>query len=1222
MQHKFHRLLKWLGYIALGGYVLLALAFLGARYWLLPNIEQWREPLQRELSERLPVHVELGDIGAYWQGNNPAVRLRNVRLSDDSGRTLLKIPSLQAVFAWPSLLSGRPRFLELRADGVSLSLRRDEQDRISLVGYEVDVGEARNGGQSSDSSTPFLQWLSQQETVSFTRSVVIWRDDHRGAPPLALRDVSLELRRTGQGHLFSVLATPPETLGDSFKFQADLRLALKPGDEFSLDDLSGLFHVDVESMQPRAWQPWLDIYSALESGRVSWKAWQQVDGGRLGRHVSQVAVEGGNWNPGPGMAVRTQSAHLHLEGAWENLHGLFESLAGGGTMRSPAEGIRIAAQLQGLDVEVAEAFDEPMRFDAIALAAGISSDEQTGLQLEVEHAQVRNADMDLSLHGIWRQQAGTAGFVDMEGEFKRAELAAIVRYLPSVVEEDARMWMRRGLLEGRLLEAPVLLNGELDHFPFGDQPERGDFKVGGRVESAVIDYAPAETVGPPGWPRLEALNGYAELHRVSLTIHADSMRMQPGKEAIDLRDVRAVIPDIENDSVLTVKGKGRAPASAFVALLQKSPLAKMLDGMFDAVRGGGVWEVPIALTIPLSRSEDTSVRGEVIFNKALLQWAPEFPALSDLNGRLAFSEEGLSARDLTGQALGGAVKITGGLGKGHKGLVFEGKLTAKALDTYLKGGLNGLLEGSTAYRLVLARETDGAVALQLDSGLEGMTVNLPLPLSKRADAHWPLQASWSRVQNRNSSKRREYALAVRLAERLEARLLHVDGEKNASGFFRAGFIQIGGKAEMPADGLAIDIRTQEFDVDAWRSLGEGGGRTSQPAEQAGKLLPKLRDIRVQADRARILGMDLEKLTFTARQPEGSRWRVDVSSTETAGTLFWQERRGRVEGEVEAHFQRLAVGNPGGATSDEVDENSELELGDEVDFPAIRLKVDNLKLYGRDVGSLSVVGLNDVSEHRWKLEQLRLTSPYAKLEGSGVWQLVGPKRGLTLQARASFDDLGAYLTQAGYKDLLAGGEGQAEGFIEWRDVPWGFDRARLNGGIKLELAKGRFVNIGSESARLLELLSLQSVKRLANLNWNPGGLLKQGFPFDSLKGDVTLHEGIMHSENYRITGPVATIVIAGDVNLPAETLDIYAVVVPNLDVSGAAIAAGIAVNPIVGVGAFLTQWLLKEPMSRAMTAEYRVRGKIDSPEIREISTETVGEKGTLPGHPVSESGRNQ
>lgn len=223
----------------------------------------------------------------------------------------------------------------------------------------------------------------------------------------------------------------------------------------------------------------------------------------------------------------------------------------------------------------------------------------------------------------------------------------------------------------------------------------------------------------------------------------------------------------------------------------------------------------------------------------------------------------------------------------------------------------------------------------------------------------------------------------------------------------------------------------------------------------------------------------------------------------------------------------------------------------------------------------------------------------------------------------FEDLGAYLEQAGFRDLIEGGHGQIDGVIEWRNIPWRFERAGLNGDLRVDLAQGRFVTVGSRSARLLELLSLQSVKRLANLNWNPGGLLKQGFPFDTLQGHIKMADGILHSENYRVTGPVATIVIAGDVNLPEEALDLYAVVVPNLDVSGAAIAAGIAVNPIVGVGAFLTQWLLKSPMSKAMTVEYRVRGDFDEPEIETIDTQqgkAEEEKGTLQGHPVSVSGR--
>src|SRR5690606_23340324 len=85
----------------------------------------------------------------------------------------------------------------------------------------------------------------------------------------------------------------------------------------------------------------------------------------------------------------------------------------------------------------------------------------------------------------------------------------------------------------------------------------------------------------------------------------------------------------------------------------------------------------------------------------------------------------------------------------------------------------------------------------------------------------------------------------------------------------------------------------------------------------------------------------------------------------------------------------------------------------------------------------------------------------------------------------------------------------------------------------------------------------------------------------------------------VIGPVGTIVIGGNIDLINELLDLQAVVIPSLDISGAAVAAGIAINPIVGVGAFLTQWLLQVPLAKAMTVQYQISGKWDDPKIKEL-----------------------
>lgn len=1188
----------------LGVYVFLALAFLGVRYWALPNIDQWRGPLQRQLSTLLSVQVELGQVSAQWRGRHPHISLRDTVLRDDDGRLLLDIPALDAVVAWHSLFSGTPDFLSLRADGVAFAIRRDEHDRVSLMGREVEAGQDASSGTPSDDG--ILRWLSQQGNVRFTNASIVWLDERRGAPPLALQEVSLHFGADADHHVFSIRARPPAALGASLSLRGRVRAAHEAGHALSLADVSGLFYMNVDEMRPAGWAPWLDFHNVMERGRLSWEGWQEVVDGKPRRHVSTLAVQNGVWRPAEGITAAAQASRVHLEGSWLALQRIFPPQ---GETRKPlgaqhedgAETVaRVAVQMRGLTLDAAGEFEAPLAFDDVVVSGSLAHDEQAGFRVGVDHAQVRNADMDLGFQGEWRQLGGgEAGVIDMQGRFERAELAAIVRYLPSMVDEDARDWMRHGLLAGRLVNAPVRLRGDLAHFPFGDYPDRGDFQVGGPVQGVVIDYAPSAVVGPPGWPRLERLEGHAQLRRVDLSIHADSMQMRPAGHPIDLRDVHARIPNIEQDSILSVSGAGSGDAQAFLSLVRESPLGGLLDGVFDEANGEGRWEVPISLIIPLMDTDQTQVEGSVVFDKAGLQLADMFPRLSGIEGRVSFTERHLSAHGMKARVLGGPVAISGGVGKGHKGLVFDGSLSAQALNEYLDGRLEGILDGATSYRLALLRSDTGGYGMQLDADLQKLSINLPEPFSKPAGQRRPLNVQWIPAAGKGDA-----ALVISLDGGMTARFLHNDG-KPGDTFFHAGALNLRGKAKPAEQGLVADVQMPRIDIDAWRELADRQG--GDGASTAAAIFPPLRDLRLQAESARALGTELDQLTFTARRPDGERWRVDVSSTQTAGTLFWQQRRGRIQGEVEAHFQRLALGAPpdegdDSAGSDKASEHDSASTGldDDLDIPGIRLTVDRFRLYGRDVGALSVVGVNEAQARRWNLQQLEVSGPHASLKGSGVWRLDGPQRGLRIQADAMFDDLGAYLEQLGFKEVMQGGHGQVTGVVEWRDVPWRFERSALQGDLSVDLAKGRMLNLGSRSARLLELLSLQSVNRLASLNWNPAGLMQQGFPFDTLQGQIKMKDGVMHSENYRVTGPVATIVIAGDVDLPKETLDLYAVLVPNLDVSGAAIAAGIAVNPIVGVGAFLTQWLLKQPMSKAMTVEYRVKGDFDAPSVEEVN----------------------
>src|SRR5690606_14328667 len=196
-------------------------------------------------------------------------------------------------------------------------------------------------------------------------------------------------------------------------------------------------------------------------------------------------------------------------------------------------------------------------------------------------------------------------------------------------------------------------------------------------------------------------------------------------------------------------------------------------------KASGTWEVPISLDIPLTHTAATRVAGSVIFHDGGLMLSESYPALANLEGKLDFTEEVLVAHDIKGMALDGPVTISGGVGPGQKSLVFNGRLTAEALDRYLDGRLQGRAKGSTAYRLDLQRTPAGGFGLRFDAPLDGFALDLPAPLAKPAAQRQPLRVQWTPAKGKNASA----ALDISLAGGPAARLLHrMDGGTKAPFF--------------------------------------------------------------------------------------------------------------------------------------------------------------------------------------------------------------------------------------------------------------------------------------------------------------------------------------------------------------------------------------------------------------------------------------------------------
>lgn len=1237
LSKTFFRTLFW---VAMAVYFAIAVTLLVLRYGVLPRVDSWRPQIEQAASQALGGEVRIGRVEADWRGLNPRLAFHDVRVHDTGGASpVLDIPSATGVLSWRSVLQLTPRFLSLQIDGVALRLRRDAENRLWAAGRSFSL---EGGGEGMSLDDPALKWIAAQKEVVLRGATLVWQDDLRAAPPLTLAQVHLRLRNGPFSHALVLNAAPPPALARGISVRAAIDRSF-----FSLATLGdlrdtarqwrGQVYAELEDAEPVAWRPWADVPTGAH-GRAAFRAWGQLQEGKLAQVTLDLALRDLRMESDElDIGLRMGAFQARLEGApGDVLAGALEP-----EMLRTHERDGLALQFTARDMSLrAGAVFDPGLPDLREVSADLSLNrpDDGPLVLRVRQALIENDDLRATLQGEWRDEgSSSAGTADLSGQLERVSLPMLWRYLPSEVSGDARQWLSQGLVAGQVSGAAFTVRGDLAQFPFDGEGDPGNFRVAGSVAGAIVDYAPPRPTRK-GWPRLEGLSGTFEMLRDTLSLRTQGglVRVTP-RHAVALETVEAVIPNMNRQGVhVKVEGTSQGDAAAYLALSGASPLGTLLDGLLDDTRATGQWQVPIKLDIPLLDVDDTTVAGSILFDGGeVRQWA-DIPPLRQVRGRLGFTEKGMSAHDITGQFLGGGFRLNGELASDKPGLAFTGTASAAGIQQLSPSAGLKRLSGQTPYTGKLVMNAAKQVDVYVASDLRGLALDFPAPFGKAAVAPLPLQAEWTAAQDAGPDNRRW--LTVTAGENINMLFERHMGQQGGA-YFRRGALGVERAASLPEAGMSVSARVPVFDVGAWQVVDEefsGNGAVApgvvsgaaasagakpgatKPAQAAASrdetLFPGVQRISLQAGKLQMGGHTFDDANLYATRPAADQWRVELASRQAEGAVSWREASGAIAGQVTARFKRLALGEapePGAhdkpAPKPEGDEEPNFSEDALSDLPGVDLRVDSLALYGRELGELDLEGTNQERGRRWQLDRLTLKTPEGTLSATGTWRTSGLDRGLTTDARLEVSDLGKLLGRLGFPDRVSGGHGEIKGKLAWRNLPWRHDYADLTGTLDASLDNGRFVHLKSRSARLLELLSLQSAQRLARLDLNPVSALREGFPFDTLRTQQRFANGRVSTEGFKVTGPAATIVLAGSTDLINEQLDLHAVVIPNLDASGAAIAAGIAVNPIIGIGAFLTQWLLKAPLARAMTAEYSVQGNWEDPKVEPIDTSATGLK---------------
>lgn len=1245
-------------YAAFAALVVVGGAILSLRYAVLPNVESYRGDIETMFSRATGQRVSIGEIRADWQGWRPQFSLGRVVIFDRAGRPALELARIDNSLSWLSLLVLEPRFHSFRVHGPDLVVRRAPDGKISVAGIELQ--EASTDGSLADwllrqsevivtdASVLWVDEARQAPELRLTGVTFRLQNDYfrhrfglRASAPAELAG-PLDIR----GDLSGKSVTRPGEWEGQLYTQLDY-VDLAPWKQW-LD-----LPIDV-SQGRGAIRAWIDVGGAritgvqadlqladvktrlagdLEevdltrlSGHLGWRDWKtgfEV----FVKRLEAVAVGGREFKSeefslrralaraGKPAYGEVKASLLDLEALSEltrhlpvaselreqlkrfeprgKIHGLsgkwtgewpptqyevkarFEQIAVRAVDAAPgierfsgtidANEKRGALQFSGREMALAlpRVFEAPVALrEAAGRLAWTSANQRYDVRLE--EFKFANDDAAGSVHGSYQTVAGGLGKIDLSGNLTRAEARSVHRYMPSVVGKPTREWLQVAVLAGRSNDVKLRLKGDLAQFPF-DKPGQGVFEVTARVQDGALAYA-------SGWPRLDAISADLAFVGTRMDIKSNGAKIL----GTSLGRVQVVIQDLMHKSeVLEVAGDADGPTAEFLRFIAESPVAGMIERFTDGMEAQGSGRLTVKLALPLRRMQEAKVAGSYQFRANRLRVDPDLPPLEQVDGRIDFTEAAVRAQGITAQIFGGPATIGMGTQDGAVTVTASGRANLDAVRRLTDHPFMQHLSGGTDWRSAV-RVRAKLADFTVESGLVGVASTLPYPLAKQAGEALPLR--FERRMNGTQQDQIDIALGklvnVRMLRRRDAAQSAIDR------------VAVGFGAEPPqpdSPGVWVRGTLPNLDLDRWREVMDA-------APSAGSPMPPLAAIDLKLGSMDVYARRFNDVTIAARR-QAAEWRSRVSARELAGEIGW---RPQGKGLVVARLQRLAMPEPleriGTAPAGQ-------PRSPQTEYPGLDVVVEDFQHNARAWGRLQLEATPD--GRNWRIDKLQIRNPDGTLTADGSWQWQAAVPRTQVNYKLEVSDIGRFLARMNHPEGVKGGTATLSGTLAWNGAPQDLDLPSLTGAIQIEANRGQFTKLEPGIGKLLGILNLQSLPRRVTLDFKD--IFSEGFAFDTIVGKAKVERGKALTDGLRIVGPSAVVVMTGEVDLAHETQKLRVRVTPSIGDSVATVTALLG-GPVAGIGVFLAQRLLKDPLGQLIAYDYSVTGTWSDPNVVKLQPE--------------------
>jgi len=783
---------------------------------------------------------------------------------------------------------------------------------------------------------------------------------------------------------------------------------------------------------------------------------------------------------------------------------------------------------------------------------------------------IKNNDLQAEINGDYFHDDQDKRSVDMNINVSNIVIPELKKYYPKQLGEKILHWLDTSLLKGVVKNTAIKLNGKLADFPFVDEnniplQRKGLFTVSSSVQDSFIEYG-------LGWPEIDSFDFNIEVNNNYIKLTGLEGNIQENH----IKNIEVVIDTFNIEGpIMKVNTILDSPANKIINAINNSPLKDSMKGITTNMAGQGPGELNVSLEIPMDNVDNIQFTGTYDFQgSSIKNEEVGIPALENIYGVLEFDNDSVSIKKSNATLYDSPLEIELITKSNVNQFNVSGIFNSKFIDKILGPQFSNKIDGQTSWNAEINLFND-KTDIQVSSDMSGLSINSLGTLNKMSNELVSLHFSKKSI-SKNSEK-----INFLYGNLITAEIIK---EKDSDGKFinKAGLISINSPNNiMPKSGVRLIANLDYINADDYLGfIGDGNGSF---LTEASLLIKELNVLNYKVHNASIKYMPTkESIKYMSQKANAV---IKIDSNEVSGNLSWNSNKNLLVAELEkVHL-----------ISDSKKDNESVETI--MNPPKLDIKINSLRVNNEDYDYVEFKG--GKVDSVWNIDHFLINKGGTPISGDGYWSSESENPRTSINFDWSMPSVEHALEKLGYPNLIKNGKNASiTGILNWDGNPFNFNSKELSGNFLLRITDGTILESEPGVARLFGLLTLQNLPRRLSLDFSD--IFRKGFIFDSISANVKADNGVLYSDNFKMSGPAADVLIEGKVSIADQTQDLHVLVKPR--VSDSLSLAALVGGPLVGAAAFFAQKLLKDPLNKILTSEYQLIGTWDEPE--EVSIENT------------------